>query len=171
MTRETELAWAAGFFDGEGCVTNRPTARDRCPVPKIQVGQSDDEGVPETLVRFERAVGVPCRIYGPFKQAGRRDKYTLSIGKWADVQTARGRLWPYLSGPKRRAFEVAFMAYEAKRADPLPNGKPWTHCKAGHRLTPDNIYTARNGSRRCKTCSKENARKQRDLRRASTGGS
>ena len=51
------LAWAAGFFDGEGS-TFVWQRRDRCGYVRlgIAVPQSDHNGVPEVLVRFQAAM-------------------------------------------------------------------------------------------------------------------
>jgi hypothetical protein len=51
-----EVAWAAGFFEGEGCVTLSETR------PMLRVNGTD----PETVHFFERVVGVG-KVYGPYQ--------------------------------------------------------------------------------------------------------
>jgi hypothetical protein len=40
-------------------------------------------------------------------------------------------------------------------------GAKMSHCTKGHRLTPRNLYTRKNGSRECRECSIQRARKHR----------
>jgi len=51
----TELAWAAGFFEGEGNVYVPPPSQGRGL--RLTLGQSSDDGPPPELVRFRDAVG------------------------------------------------------------------------------------------------------------------
>jgi hypothetical protein len=53
VTRNVEIAWAAGLFEGEGCVTeiNRRFA--------LAVKNTDEE-----VIRFDEIVGLG-RMYGP----------------------------------------------------------------------------------------------------------
>jgi bacterioferritin-associated ferredoxin len=43
---------------------------------------------------------------------------------------------------------------------------PWTHCKYGHPMTPDNLHTSFGTRRRCKTCANAASHAFRDRRRA-----
>src|SRR5574343_492445 len=96
MTEELELAWAAGFYDGEGCtIIHKSTLGDKRTKLRMSVGQKGEE----CLVRFQKALGMG-KIY-------QRD---CGISLWAlnkleDVDTALRMLWPYLSGPKRAQAE------------------------------------------------------------------
>lgn len=95
----TEIAWAAGFFDGEGCVNivKRKTANR--PTLQLAVGQS---GNTEALDRFTKAVGGG-KVYGPYNpKTGTTHQISY---KWrAHGQEARRimqLLDPYLCSPKR----------------------------------------------------------------------
>ena len=65
--KELELAWAAGFFDGEGCtcIWKGNTGFNNRRV-QVQIHQSSADGTPEVLKRFLEAVEVG-KIYGPYK--------------------------------------------------------------------------------------------------------
>lgn len=63
-TRREELAWAAGFFDGEGCVTSSEAGSRR---PMMFITQYD----PRLLRRFRQAVGFG-KVYGPYRSGSRR---------------------------------------------------------------------------------------------------
>src|SRR4029077_11454440 len=56
-----ELAWAGGFFDGEGSTF----VRRRDQYVAIGISQSDTEGLPAVLTRFQRAVGGIGGFSGP----------------------------------------------------------------------------------------------------------
>jgi hypothetical protein len=99
----TELAWAAGFFEGEGTVS-MASSNSR---PQIAVAQYGDTA-PELLQRWVDAVGVG-RVLGPYDYRG--NGYALSLlyvvslygDKAARVMEA---LRPYLTGPKMAKFDA-----------------------------------------------------------------
>jgi hypothetical protein len=65
-----ELAWAAGFFDGEGWADlDQPEGR-RTGQPHARVNQADAGGVPGVLDRFKRALGGLGRIGGRSAKKG-----------------------------------------------------------------------------------------------------
>lgn len=110
----TELAWAAGFFDGEGSTSlmgRKRKSGERYRYLTVQVSQKD----PRPLFRFMGAVGVG-QVYGPY--ASQRDKYKFqATGPRAHIVI--DLLWPYLSEPKR---EQATRAKEGERlAKPSPD--------------------------------------------------
>lgn len=120
---ETELAWAAGFFDGEGSVCLHAGTRVRngreyeyCRA-RILVAQSGHDGVP-LLRRFAAAVGVANeRIYGPYIRGSKKVSYQLHIYTQADVKRVMAALDPYLSAPKREQAARTFAAVRAFRAE------------------------------------------------------
>lgn len=118
-----ELAWAAGLYDGEGTCGcyGRPDGRKRRGSYwhiRISVAQHYD---PEVLHRFVAAVGVG-KVYGPYD--GR--KYSVQV-VGENAETIIERLWPYLSGPKRRQIEAAREKFLSRPAS----------TKGGHVCAPD----------------------------------
>ena len=93
-----ELAWAAGFYDGEGCTSSR-TKRPRAVL--LQVTQKD----PQLLDRFRLAVGVG-RVYPKSDYA-----FQWAVSAKADVHLVCWLLWPWLGAPKRAQFERVFRLY------------------------------------------------------------
>lgn len=87
-----ELAWAAGFFDGEGCTTYDVQHR-----LKVQIGQIDRE----VLDRFQRAVGGVGRIYGPYPTK-RYPQFRYQIHSHEGVQFVVAALWPWPGTIKRK---------------------------------------------------------------------
>lgn len=95
-----ECAWAAGFFDGEGwagAVAERGRATRQ---PHARVNQAGVAGVPEVLLRFQRALGGLGRIGGPDVVSGRRPLYRWVVSSRADVALLRDLLAPWLGQVK-----------------------------------------------------------------------
>jgi hypothetical protein len=89
---DIELAWAAGFFDGEGCAglyVHRPRRGKERLYAHIQVEQAHKE----VLDRFLAAVGVG-KIYGPY-QRGR------THGHLGDKQ-----IWKYTAYGSKKAQRI-----------------------------------------------------------------
>lgn len=126
MDERIELAWAAGFFDGEGTTTaHKGNASQRLHL-MVAVKQtvSRDEahsGLPDVLVRFAAAVGVG-RIGGPYLdrpgRAGfseaRRPQY-MWYAKADAAQVAVRRLWLDLGDVKRAQAEAAIALWKSSR--------------------------------------------------------
>lgn len=93
-----ELAWAAGFFDGEGCASVHQGKYLR-----MNVSQSD----PRPLRRFAIVAGVGA-VNGPYEQGGHGNKarYEWTVcGKKAEV--VADMLLPFLSEPKQEQIAKA----------------------------------------------------------------
>jgi hypothetical protein len=165
MIPDTERAWAAGFFDGEGSVARTVAKNGRVGVPAVSITQAGVDGIPDTLLRFCAAVDVDAAIRGPIYIPNRKPRYQLQINAYAKVIIVRDALWPWLSSDKRSAFTARLDEYEIKRANRWPRSLPWTHCKQGHPMTDDNVYVNAHGGRRCRECQLEASRAYRATKR------
>ena len=98
-----ELAWAAGFFDGEGSTYVDPALR-------VSVVQND----PYVLERFQRAVGGLGRVGGGKVIYGRAKKpmFTWRTSGWREAQAVIALLWQWLSPQKREQALKAFARYD-----------------------------------------------------------
>lgn len=97
QTRE-DLAWAAGFFEGEGCVSRK---KPRC---FIAINNTDRT----MLERFHQAVGVGVLRgpYGPYDNGiSKKPYWTWSASNFAHRQAVIAMLWRWLS--ERRREQVA----------------------------------------------------------------
>jgi hypothetical protein len=103
---EHELAWAAGFFDGDGWAALSRQKGRRTGQPQARINQSSLDGVPEVLVRFRAAVGVG-RIGGPKIEEGREPLYWWSASSRGDVTNTGELIGPWLSAQKRAQFTWA----------------------------------------------------------------
>jgi len=103
---EHELAWAAGFFDGDGWAALARQKGRRTGQPQARINQSGLDGVPEVLVRFRDAVGVG-RIGGPKIEDRREPLYWWVASSRGDVTRTGELIGPWLSTQKRAQFETA----------------------------------------------------------------
>lgn len=96
-----ELAWAAGFFDGEGCTyLSHGGAGGRKRYPRLSIGQNHRE----PLDRFAAAVGGG-NVCGPDKNG--EFKWTLGGAKAAAAMAA---IRPHLCSAKTEQYEAALLA-------------------------------------------------------------
>jgi hypothetical protein len=95
-----ELAWAAGFFDGEGWANRSGRS------VQSRINQSDNTGVPAVLVKFRRIVGVG-RLKGPVIEEGKQDLYWWEATSRPDVARVANLIGPWLCEIKRAEFERA----------------------------------------------------------------
>jgi hypothetical protein len=102
LSRATELAWVAGFFDGEGYIGAGGSPGRR--TIEMSIGQAGIDELPETLTRVALALGVG-RLRGPRMLANGWSKlpqYVWCARSFEDVQFAVALLWTWL-GPVKRA--------------------------------------------------------------------
>ena len=110
-----ELAWAAGFFDGEGCFSYTEKAR----YGVATITQADIR----PLDRFKTAVRVG-NVYGPYdkKYPGRMSKqpqWIYRAHRREHVQAVAALLWFKLSPVKRQQALGVLARY-------------WNSCRRGH---------------------------------------
>lgn len=98
-----DLAWAAGFFDGEGWAA----FQDRGT--RARINQAGPDGVPQVLLKFQRIVGVG-RIDGPLLKEGKQPLYYWEATSRADVAHVAELIGPWLCPVKRAEFKGALRA-------------------------------------------------------------
>lgn len=103
---EHELAWAAGFFDGDGWASLSRQKGRRTGQPQARINQSSLNGVPHVLLRFREAVGVG-RVGGPKIEEGREPMYWWVASSRGDVTRTGELIGPWLSTQKRDQFNAA----------------------------------------------------------------
>lgn len=154
MDEQLELAWAAGFYDGEGSTVfllNQNSGRI-----SVEIAQIDRR----VLDRFQKAVGLG-KVYGPYTKKSatgnrvwnfccRRNESTLKILK---------KLWPYLGEVKKQQALLAVEKLDghyAKHPEISRGGNiAKTHCPRGHEYTVQNTRYGKNGDRNCRACGRE----------------
>jgi hypothetical protein len=102
-----ELAWAAGFFDGEGWAGFERQAGRSTSQPHARVNQADNAGTPFVLARFKHALGGLGAIGGPYTKPGRMDLYRWEVSSLRDVQALLELLSPWLADIKLSQLAAA----------------------------------------------------------------
>lgn len=106
--KETELAWAAGLFDGEGWVGGDEPKRGK----RLRLNLSQNDRY--VLDRFKAAVGVGnvTGPYGPYQRAldknrNRKPHFQYDTQDRYHIWEIYSMLKPYLSPIKCQQFEIA----------------------------------------------------------------
>lgn len=108
---DTDYAWAAGFWDGEGCVslTYRQFSKNTPRIPRIvvQIAQVDRR----VLDRFQQIVGYG-NVLGPYEQVNKnaKDYYVWRVEGVLHLAKIRDMLSPYLSEIKLKQMNDALKA-------------------------------------------------------------
>jgi hypothetical protein len=95
-----QLAWAAGFFDGEGWANRSGRG------VQARINQASPENMPDVLLKFRRIVGVG-RLKGPRVEEGKQDLYWWEATSRPDVEHAADLIGGWLCPVKRAEFERA----------------------------------------------------------------
>ena len=106
---ELQLAWAAGFFDGEGSVFVNNNKRSKGGTTGkmyslVSVDISVAQVRREPLDRFHAAVGIGT-VNGPYApRSNQQPHFRFNASGRPSVLHIATALWPYLSQPKREQF-------------------------------------------------------------------
>jgi len=133
-----ELAWAGGFFDGEGCTyLEKHRTHSGYFVPRLYVPQSSDVGIAPELIRLQAALGDLGAISGVRARRGNWRPYRRwRVCRVADVQLGLHLLWPFISDVKRAQAHSVMQVIHAQ--PDLPRGNPAfgiagsRYCLRGH---------------------------------------
>ena len=98
MASDVELAWAAGFFDGEGCTSVLSAKRDRYTYLRMGVSQKN----PALLEKFQRIVGC-----GKIYKSNQRPIHSWDCYIEKDCEAVLAMLWPYIGEQKRKQADTA----------------------------------------------------------------
>lgn len=148
-----ELAWAAGFFDGEGstCISSYKPNNQNAMANVLTMTISQIHR--ETLERFQRAIGGVGVINGPYNPPSfgknQQPQYRYHLSGLSRVVPAIDSLWPWLGRIKR---EQASAAIDLMRERQRPVGHPTQElCNRGHDYGVVGTKT-RSGKRVCARC-------------------
>lgn len=140
-TTDTELAWAAGFFDGEGCIHYNEKETKGIDISLMQATKIPGV-IPQTLLRFRDAIGygnISLRIIAKERKS---EVWGLWLTSYHKVSEVMLKLWPFLSDVKKHQASECFRKFGVPYR--LPD-----ICRRGHPRTPE--ITNRHGA--CKICS------------------
>lgn len=115
MPTDLDYAWAAGFFDGEGCSHGYRGGPKSRPALMLVISQSSDTGPPETLIRFKELFGAQVYAKRP-STLSKKPRYQWSAS--AVIATdAMAKMWPYLGQEKREQWNRAVERVLAAKAE------------------------------------------------------
>jgi hypothetical protein len=117
----TEVAWAAGFYDGEGSSKKiyyryRTKKGVKC-TPTSNVCMSVSQCHLEPLERFKTAIGGIEHINGPYHYKAQKRPYWVWSASCKSARQVFEILKPYLSSIKIRQFEQVETEVVASVAD------------------------------------------------------
>lgn len=101
MSEETELAWSAGFLDGEGTYGMRRVKKASGHVVvalDFQAQQVHREPLDRLAAVLGGSVTGP---YGPYKNNRDKPIFSWHLRKYEDVKVALFKLWPFMGTVKR----------------------------------------------------------------------
>jgi hypothetical protein len=176
-----ELAWAGGFFDGEGSTyLEKHRTHVGYFVPRLYVPQSAEIGVAAELARLKSALGGLGTISGVRPAKGnwkpyRRWRVSTPVG----VQVGLHLLWPFIGEVKRiqaqEVLQVLHSQPDLTRGNPAFGVAGARYCLRGHdkwnaRLRPfqgrgKNTEDPLNHLRQCMACVREDANACRNKKR------
>lgn len=149
MRSKEDLAWLAGFWDGEGCVSPLKSGKYKY-YPVFSLSQAGDEGY-ELCQRVLDSCGIFGGISGPYTSGTYKPVYKVRISGYEKVQALLSMCWPWLSNTKRVQASAILTEYRKRHLADPPMSK--TECANGHKRTKENgYYDPRNRSWRCRVC-------------------
>jgi len=116
----TELAWAAGVYDGEVSASTYLPKRRKSHVRQMAVYQRGDAMPPPLLFRFRAAVGDIGLIHGP----ARGSLYQWHSKRHVVVDAVSALLWPWIGEVKRAQLRQA--ATDVRRGVPVDAFRDWS---------------------------------------------
>lgn len=148
MLTTKDIAWAAGFLEGEGSFTNHGTTI------RVSAGQVQREPLERLQKMFGGKIALRKR-----KQGG---------GRWADIHfwylygvNAAGLTMTLLCLLSPRRFQQAIAALDKWKTGVGCGGRQRakTHCPQGHPYDAENTRISKRG-RICRACTREASRRR-----------
>lgn len=143
-----DLAWAAGFLEGEGSFNSQRS-------PRVSAAQVQREPLERLQALFGGRIAFRRTTAG-FKK-GTIWVWALSVGPSVEVMMT---LWTFMSPRRRGQIEAALENWKQGRHLRRRNA---THCIHGHELAGHNAMQL-NGRIRCRECINSAKRRYREIR-------
>lgn len=144
------LAWAAGLFEGEGCITRRHKTQTNL------VMTMTDEDV---VRRFHEVIGHG-RVYGPYKtKTGVKLQWRWACTGSKHCIAVLAALWCFLGSRRKGRAEVAMREMALTRT---PGANV---CRRGHSYDGENNVSRVSGGRTCRICRNASERRRKQEQR------
>lgn len=122
MASDTDIAWCAGFFDGEGHVSYRrsyPSQSSGIVSGTLHASVPQASDNIEVLEFFQSVIGFG-KLKGPYPMPGGKEQHRLLYGV-NEVMELFTTLAPYLKSDKTKDFQHAILAYNTHDSHPTPD--------------------------------------------------
>jgi hypothetical protein len=110
LKQKIELAWAAGFYDGEGSSKkinyHYKTKKGLVRKPSQNICMSVSQTDLKVLKRFKKAVNDIGHINGPYQYKANKRPYWIWAASCASAKAAFKLLKPYLCEVKKKQFRI-----------------------------------------------------------------
>jgi hypothetical protein len=155
QVRKSDVAWAAGLFEGEGCLPRNQGTIGAPHYPSAALAMSDED-----VVRAFRGIVNMGSVYQERHPAS-KTMYRWKINGFEKTQALIGMFWPWLGSRRRDRATEMLRLYEPGRHMGRINAAK-THCPGGHPYDSANTYSYR-GGRQCRACHaiRERGRRER----------
>jgi len=102
------IAWAAGLFEGEGCISIASYTRGPryYQYPRLKVHMTDKD----TVKKFKEAVQCGNVSFRKKATPNRKDTWLWELCNTKEIEKIIGLFWPYL-GERRRAKAIELNIY------------------------------------------------------------
>ena len=115
-----DLAWAAGIFEGEGCIAKQSSHRKAW-----HIGLSVENTDLELLEKFQRVIGNLGHIYKRKRRSTKHKRHWVwRTDKFEEVQATISYIWPWLLTRRRERAKELFVSYLTRH---IPIKGTWFH--------------------------------------------
>jgi outer membrane protein assembly factor BamA len=155
--KNTDIAWAAGLFEGEGCIS---LPSNHSVSLKLKM---TDRDVVERLHALFPCPKIEVKNYATSSNPNYKTQYGWNITDGKEITRILNLFMPYF-GQRRKAKAQELLAFIKTRPGRATYNRTKTHCLYGHPYDEGNTYiNPKSGSRMCRTCIKgRNARHSRE---------
>ena len=151
MWNREELIWAAGLFEGEGCLSRHNNKY--CNYWVLKVSMTDEDvvrkfhrivksgNVTGPIIKEKTSKGTERKPQWEWRSASRKDVYALCVA-----------FWPFMGIRRQAKMTEAILS--------IPPVYDPSKCKNGHKYTEENTYwNKKNKQRMCRICHNNNQRR------------
>lgn len=162
---DTEIAWLAGMYEGEGWVEvtlpTHPRARTSIRRARLRIGSSDLD-ITQRLAALSSSSTITTRRATDPKH---KTMHYWSVADMDEVSRLLTLMRPWMGNRRGKRADEVLTLISARRE---PGATRNTHCVQSHALTPDNLIRRVEKAReyhRCRTCAKSQWTAQNEKRK------